>query len=273
MKPPTVFRVLAFFLLLQAQDQDPIRYPPPGAHLLGSRVTVVAEAEDVQTPASVLKKVRTDAFVHLVLALPPGKHELRLVTVQKGGRVYRQTRTVYVFPSRHSLEGLPYAFHEDGKTWTTCTTCHSESGGAEACLRCHTDKTGSTEVPHEGYDPQDCGACHIQGTGPAPATACAECHESASGHLHAPYAVGDCRLCHDPHGAARKHLLTAEVPDLCIQCHPLEDYREGVHPVARHPMGSQGLTCVSCHQPHGGPFPRYLRWAPEVFCNQCHKGL
>ncbi|GBC84185.1 hypothetical protein HRbin11_00607 [bacterium HR11] len=270
MKPWALLSVLVV-LLLQVQPPDPVRYPPPGAHLLSSRVVVVAEAEDIQTTGSVLKKVRTDAFVHLILALPAGKHELRLVTVQKG-QVRRQTRAVHVFPSRHYPDVPPYAFHDDAQTLAVCAGCHSDGTGTEACLRCHTDKTGQAEVPHEGYDPKDCGTCHAKGTGPAPAAACAECHEAVTGRLHAPYAVGDCRLCHDPHGAARKRLLTAEIPELCAQCHRAEDYREAVHPVAQHPIESRGLTCVSCHQPHGGPFPGYLRWAPEVFCDQCHKG-
>lgn len=267
------FGVFGFILaqaLAQAQAPDPVLYPPSGVHLLGSRVTVVAEADDIQTTAQVLKKVRTGSFVHLVLSLSRGKHELPLVIVQKD-RVVRQSRIVHVFPSRHYVEAPLFAFHEDKSMVSACASCHAKEAGTKGCLRCHTDKAGQPEVPHEGYDPEDCGACHQDGTGPAPASACAECHEATSGRLHAPYAVGDCRLCHDPHGASRKHLLTAEVTDLCGECHSPEEYVKGGHPVSNHPVNSKELTCLTCHRPHGGPFfPGHLRWAPEVFCSQCH---
>ncbi|MCS7312333.1 MAG: hypothetical protein NZ742_05420 [Acidobacteria bacterium] len=238
---PGVFGFILVQALAQTQASDPVLYPPSGVHLLGSRVSVVAEADDVQTTVQVLKKVRTGSFVHLVLSLPWGKHELTLVIVQKG-QVLRQSRTVHVFPSRHYVEAPLLAFHEDQAMAAACAPCHRANAGAEGCLRCHPDKAGKTEVPHEGYDPADCGACHQNGTGPAPASACAGCHEATSGRLHAPYAVGDCRLCHDPHGASRKHLLTAEVTPLCGECHSPEEYAKGGHPVSNHPVDSKNFN-------------------------------
>jgi predicted CXXCH cytochrome family protein len=57
-------------------------------------------------------------------------------------------------------------------------------------------------------------------------------------YVHAPYAAGDCALCHDARSPGR---LLKQVPELCLDCHVRADL------VAVH--GELG-DCLACHNPH-----------------------
>ena len=260
-------------LWLAAPQPNPeIVHPPNGVLITRARLCIVARADDVQTPVRVVRKVRENGVVHLVVQLRMGENRIPLVLVQ-GGRVRRVTRTVHYFPSTHYQMAPAYRFHESFKGVERCMTCHTRTEGddSRSCLSCHPDKNGEVDVPHEGFDPEDCSLCHEENGGMAPPDVCMDCHDPVAGQQHAPYAVGDCQICHDPHGGTREHLLTDTIRALCTRCHPAADYREFVHPIRKHPHESQGLTCVTCHHPHGGPFAAYLQKAPEVICGTCHE--
>ena len=57
-------------------------------------------------------------------------------------------------------------------------------------------------------------------------------------YVHAPYASGDCTLCHDAKAPGR---LMKESPTLCLDCHARAEL-EAVH-------GELG-DCLACHDPH-----------------------
>ncbi len=258
--------------LAATQSTPEIVYPPDGVLITSARLCIVARADDVQTPVKVIRKVRGNGYTHLVVQLRIGKNTIPLVLVQ-AGRAQRVTRTVHYFPSPHYQLAPVYRFHAQFKGSTACMTCHTQdtTENANPCLSCHPTKTGAVDVPHEGFDPEDCTLCHEANGGVAPPDVCMDCHDPIEGRQHAPYAVGDCQICHDPHGSSRAYLLTDTIRALCTRCHPAADYREFVHPIRKHPHESRDLTCVTCHHPHGGPFTAYLQKAPEVICGTCHE--
>jgi predicted CXXCH cytochrome family protein len=57
-------------------------------------------------------------------------------------------------------------------------------------------------------------------------------------YTHAPYAAGDCAVCHDARSPGR---MLKKVPELCLDCHTRADL------VAVH--GELG-DCLACHDPH-----------------------
>jgi predicted CXXCH cytochrome family protein len=104
---------------------------------------------------------------------------------------------------------------------------------------------------------------------------------------HGPIDAGMCELCHDPHGSGTIAQLKMPINKLCLSCHEQigaeahvnrSSYGEG-HPLSGKPdISSKGkgreLSCVSCHEPHGGEFRYYFQAGKENrmdLCQYCHK--
>ncbi len=148
----------------------------------------------------------------------------------------------------------------------------------EDCGSCHGEQAATTAARHPDVDgsPIACsGACH----GPdslrpdllraAPAEVCGACHErpaDAGEHPHPAVARGACTACHDPHLAARPHLLRGDTDgDLCMSCH------SGMR--TRGPDGhapAEAGLCLLCHGAHGGPGPRDTLYEMPMPCVGCH---
>ena len=79
---------------------------------------------------------------------------------------------------------------------------------------------------------------------------------------HVVYEDKQCEACHDPENANR---ITAELPDLCYQCHlDFSEEYENLHvPVA---MGE----CGECHHPHQAKHEKLLIDQIQVLCFACH---
>ena len=184
------------------------------------------------------------------------------------------------------------------------------------CVECHADHaTGQYVHPalksgciscHQVENHDDASYVAVQ---PKESNGCRACHVAAPmQHPHLPYASGMCTRCHDPHASRFPGLLRARVNDVCLDCHLqgrvkhpsrylptielTSDYRFG-HPYARHPVNGSPdpirggeMSCISCHQPHGGNKLHQLRMGSEIpedalnqntetkdMCEMCHMKL
>jgi predicted CXXCH cytochrome family protein len=198
-----------------------------------------------------------------------------------------------------------------------CTTCHDHHGTAHAgllkqetvslCGSCHEDIINTAKnarVQHSSVmDDKACMNCHSPHQSMQthlmrnrPVETCLDCHAKettrpdgtkiagmsslmASGqHLHGPLTDGQCKGCHDVHGAQHRGLLTAHYSTelyqpfsegayaLCFTCHKSDLVKERVTTTAtRFRNGDQNLhfthiaaqdesgrSCRLCHAPHTG---------------------
>lgn len=157
----------------------------------------------------------------------------------------------------------------------SCFTCHKLHEGpqqkvshekmAELCYGCHPDVASQfnlfTHHPVREHK-MGCFDCHDPHGSPQPKLLkgvtqrdiCTRCHMEKSGPFV--YEHGDvtesCSTCHAPHGSIHRHLLTAAMPFLCIQCH---------NPTHRSEMNPQQMPlyanrCTDCHSTiHGTDTP------------------
>jgi DmsE family decaheme c-type cytochrome len=168
--------------------------------------------------------------------------------------------------------------------------------GAETCGGCHEDiAKGLVKDRHHAiefnkkWEGKSCEACHGPGSVHAEslepkdivrknAAACVSCHANQSARLNRAQAGHtrnqvDCFNCHGMHkpvpvGTARSREITAN----CNNCHT--DVRAQFQKPHRHPVSqpSPVMSCVDCHDPHGGPLPKMMRniHGSESQCVACH---
>lgn len=108
---------------------------------------------------------------------------------------------------------------------------------------------------------------------------CLTCHDlttdAVSRHsgMHANSATVNCLSCHSIHSSEPRetHLLVKSQVALCSTCHQTQASSFRNKPFAHH-LGRGGMSCASCHEPHGRPARESLRTASagETTCLQCH---
>ena len=99
----------------------------------------------------------------------------------------------------------------------------------------------------------------------------AGCHISQLNHdyIHSPV-EDDCMICHETNSSNHPVVdkndfkLTSKVPELCLDCHDMDDTIMNVHS----PF-SDG-ECLSCHTPHGSENEMFLIESGADLCLQCH---
>jgi DmsE family decaheme c-type cytochrome len=173
---------------------------------------------------------------------------------------------------------------ESDDTSADCAVCHEEivaefqtnihavsARGGPRCTTCHTNGLRHME---EGGEASLIAIPH----GTDGEQLCAGCHQTvrtmfSSRSVHSDTAV-HCTDCHAIHGestgAGRGQLLDGPLNELCASCHP------GPAGAFRRPFGHKlelgGLTCASCHNPHGGSGEQSLvvDRSGEGPCVSCH---
>ena len=190
-----------------------------------------------------------------------------------------------------------------GHAAASCEGCHTVGENGNAITDAN---VGYTATKDSRYHDVQCESCHGPGldhvtapargqmlasihadTGAAVTNGCAECHSGT----HHPF-VEEWRA--SRHGRPNDHTFagaTATPPDVpgaprtaCRGCHVgqyvLANWGVNTNYVektaATNLANSEGVTCVVCHDPHGSPFPKQLRYAvdatdPETnLCAKCH---
>jgi len=171
-----------------------------------------------------------------------------------------------------------------------CGECHNPHDAKveplKSCVNCHQEVYAQFQLPNHHPVPEgkmDCSSCHNpHSSAEAMLVAghmrlndlCYTCHQTKEGPFifeHEPVQES-CSLCHQPHGAVADHLLTANEPMLCLQCHEFHFHAGLVSPEEdsidiggferENPHGVYGMNvsfttkCSQCHsQIHGTDLP------------------
>ncbi|MGH9521695.1 MAG: DmsE family decaheme c-type cytochrome [Terriglobales bacterium] len=180
----------------------------------------------------------------------------------------------------------------------------SQYVGSDTCAGCHEDiAKGLAQTPHsrikfqstknvEGGGCESChgpGAAHVEGGGDKTKiisfsklstkeanARCLACHNYGNEHanftrsVHATNDVG-CTSCHDPHHSQdKKFLLAKEGPAICYSCHT--EIKADFQKPFRHRVNQGLITCMDCHNEHGGNAAKQLRStaAGNAVCFKCH---
>lgn len=108
---------------------------------------------------------------------------------------------------------------------------------------------------------------------------CLSCHDLATDRVtrhngpHSNSATVNCLTCHSIHSSTQStHLLAKPELALCNTCHATQVASFRNKPYA-HRIGTGGMECSSCHEPHGRAGREMLRTtnAGELPCAGCHK--
>lgn len=169
----------------------------------------------------------------------------------------------------------------------TCATCHEE-----AVKKFGTNPHGRLALEHagKGVTCESChgpGKAHVDGGGDVTKIrrfdklstkevdeTCLSCHGGAHANFerseHAKQGIG-CTSCHSVHASTTpEHLLKAEQPKLCFQCHT--DVKPAFAQPFHHRVEEGLISCSDCHDPHGTFNRKNLRATADenAICTKCH---
>jgi len=176
----------------------------------------------------------------------------------------------------------------------------AEQPATMSCADCHDQAKAFTTNPHARGEVKNnvvpnavcetChgdGAAHIEGGGdttkitvPRGLTGanetCLMCHDTASERhalrtgMHANSNAVNCLSCHAIHSKEPRLLAKNEVA-VCASCHSTQASSFRNKPYS-HRIGRGGMSCSSCHEPHGRPGEDSIRRtaAGEPACLSCH---
>jgi len=279
--------------------------------ITGVRITLNGLASDllnVGTPEY------RKSFQDILIVKPvwdPGKNKLTIDGYAGDKQLETVSAEIYYIPKGSTQPAppeVPAAVLHTPEQEKHCKRCHvmnptpaqmNESlEKGNPCYTCHKNMLNDTYV-HGPTGTFSCAFCHsLQGkpkyaTPKRDAALCNECHVDKGTALkkwqfrHGPVDAGMCEICHDPHGSPYPGQLRQPVNKLCLSCH--ESVATGIH-VNRtvsgegHPLGGKKdpnpaakgreLSCVSCHNPHGGDVRYFFINNAEdrlQLCQMCHK--
>jgi len=162
------------------------------------------------------------------------------------------------------------------------------------CVDCHAEIKGTPARP--GHDHGVCESCHTGGPGhlqamlnavPAKGTIafpqsreCLGCHANNKKLMNWPFSVhgkadGGCQTCHSIHsspvsdGPGMAFNKTDKSSAKCVSCH--QEVRSQFNMASHHPVKEGGMSCNSCHDPHGGS--QTLLKSTNERCLSCHQAV
>lgn len=142
----------------------------------------------------------------------------------------------------------------------------------DACQTCHGDATEHMKNPSKENAPIQFG---MKSKVPVAQQnkVCLGCHEAGArmswkGSAHEMAGVA-CATCHTLHANESKALNKRTQSEICFECHQTQRaqaYRPSAHPIVQGKM-----SCLGCHEPHGGSGPKLLN-KPTLneTCYACH---
>jgi DmsE family decaheme c-type cytochrome len=181
----------------------------------------------------------------------------------------------------------------------------AEFVGSETCQFCHEDIFKAFQKnPHHavetdkkrGFEHNACESCHGMGSKHAESVSpadirqpaklnpaatdriCLSCHQNQTTHTgrinnsHAKNQVS-CVSCHAIHKNGPDGLVArkpAAINELCAGCH--KDVWASFQRPFKHKLPEGAMSCVDCHNPHGGVLPHQIQMARanEPGCFNCH---
>ncbi|GAM08942.1 doubled CXXCH motif protein [Geobacter sp. OR-1] len=188
-----------------------------------------------------------------------------------------------------------------------CAACHAmtssnskntaQNPANSPCATCH-QRLVKVKYPHEPVANYSCAYCHVKTDNPRHGTSrrdsalCFECHSDKAEEIkknsfpHGPVTAGYCEICHDPHGSEFTGFMRRPINEVCLSCHEkigkephvLRNTSQKGHPLSGKKDISpkrkgKELSCVSCHDPHGGVVRYFLQSRKEermALCQFCH---
>jgi len=166
-----------------------------------------------------------------------------------------------------------------------CAACHEEIGEmfAKTSHGVYLGKTAEAE-----YSCESChgpGEAHVDEADPAlivnPANhdqfsgreTCLECHQGHqfddwdfSGHRSADITCADCHRVHVDRGES----AVKTAPEMCYDCH--SDVRAATYMPSHHPIAEGIMSCLDCHNVHGGTVDFAMNDGGRELCFSCHAG-
>jgi predicted CXXCH cytochrome family protein len=252
------------------------------------------------------------AFQDMMILQPvwdPGKNDLIIEGYAADKKVETFSTDIY-FGSKSSLSGDLGGYRANvihiEEVEKICVPCHVmnpsvsqvDSGldTKNPCYLCH-KKIMNMSFVHGPAGTFSCSYCHSFNGTPKYATPrrdstlCGECHADKTAEFkkkkfrHGPVDVGMCEICHDSHGSANVSQLLQPINELCFSCHEkvrtevhVVKLQEGGHPLSgvpdiSKPGSGRDLSCISCHNPHGGDARYYFVTNSDnrmQLCQACH---
>ncbi|HEV3330209.1 MAG TPA: DmsE family decaheme c-type cytochrome [Bryobacteraceae bacterium] len=179
------------------------------------------------------------------------------------------------------------------------------SAGSQACQVCHEDIFKAFQKnPHQlvetdkkrGWENRACESCHGPGGKHAESVSaadirqpaklpaaeadriCLTCHQNQpthAGRINSSHAKNEvsCVSCHSIHKNGPNGLVARGAPAInaqCAGCHT--DVWSSFQRPYKHRLPEGAMSCVDCHNPHGGPLPKGMQMARanEPGCFNCH---
>lgn len=249
-------------------------------------------------------------FIKMQPDFTPGKNSVVLRGYDKGGAQVVEVKS-HVYYKAEPFGPVPAAYRPNvmhtPQREALCVSCHNmsptkaqlaeSSADKNPCGSCHRRMLAKKRV-HGPAGVFECVYCHDPGGKPVKyhdrdggAHLCSECHQdkiddfAQNAYVHGPVSVGLCTVCHDPHASDYTAQLVMPINDLCVSCHAKVDLSTHVvrgigrpHPLKGVPdprkKGKQ-LSCVSCHNPHGGAtrvfFSADVKSSTMLLCQKCHQ--
>ena len=183
--------------------------------------------------------------------------------------------------------GSPSASPADNEAFdaTDCKSCHEASvtkmqqtghgGLVQSCAACH-DRAKAIQHSKDWADGKETPGPSVAKLTAAEVTGtCMGCHEKGdrtnfAGSSHDRKDVS-CISCHSVHNykSVRSQVKTVKDSETCYTCH--QQIRAKMMRTSHHPVREGKLECASCHNPHDGSKPKFLKanWVNET-CYSCH---
>lgn len=276
--------------------------------ITGLKITVNGLASDMMLIGSPEYK---KAFQDLVILQPvwdSGRNEI--VIDGFAGESKIETASTDIFYNDKRGGTVPATYKENAlhvpEQEKLCSPCHdinpttaqmdNSMDKKNPCFGCH-KKMGNVNYVHGPAGTFSCAYCHSLKGSPKyavplrDAPLCNECHADKSAefkkrkYLHGPVEAGMCEICHDSHGTNNPSQLHQPINELCLSCHESvvdthvlrltsgEGHPLKGKPDPSKPGSGRELSCISCHNPHGGDVRYFFQNNQDdrmQLCQMCH---